>query len=122
MAVMIEDAMRPLAPQLPVGDARDQGGVLARHGGLVAVAVERPRLHLPLVELTAMQQRVERVQIVIAHRADGANLGFQLSWGQQAGHRLSSMPSKATSQPWRFTSARSGERSRSTGLELLIWI
>ena len=54
-AVVLEHAVDPVAPQLAVEDARDERGILARHGGLVAVAVERPRLHLPLVELAAVQ-------------------------------------------------------------------
>ena len=53
--VMIVDAADPFAAQFAVVGARHQRGVLARHGVLIAIAVERPGLHLALVHLAAMQ-------------------------------------------------------------------
>ena len=67
-AVVIENAMRPFAAQLAIVDAADEGGVLARHRRLVAVAVERPGLHLRLVELAAVQHVMKGMQVVIALR------------------------------------------------------
>ena len=44
---------------------------------LIAIAVERPGLHLSLVELAAMQQLMERVLVVIALGADRADRGLE---------------------------------------------
>ena len=83
LAVVIEHAVHPFAPQLAVERAAHQGGVLARHARLVAVAVERPGLHLALVELAAVQEAMEGVLVVVALGADRADGRFQLggaSW------------------------------------------
>ena len=66
-----------IAAQLAVVRPAHQGRILARHAGLVAVAVERPGLHLALVELAAVQQLMERMQIVIARRPDVAQRRLQ---------------------------------------------
>lgn len=58
--------------------ARRHQRVLYRDRALVIVAIKRPGLHLPLVELAAVQQLMEGVQIVIACRADVAQLGLKL--------------------------------------------
>ncbi len=72
MAVVIFDPVAPFQPRGAVAEARDHHRVLDRDGALVIVAVERPGLHLPLVELAAVQQPMERMQVVIARRADVA--------------------------------------------------
>ena len=121
VAVVVEHAVHPFAPQLAVVHAAHQGGVLARHAGLVAVAVERPGLHLALVELAAVQQAMERVLVVVALGADLADGRLQLGRVViRRAHRRISMPSKATSQPARSTARRSGPPSRSAGLELFM--
>ena len=78
IAVVVEHAVHPLAAQLAVVHAAHQRGVLARHGRLVAVAVERPGLHLALVELAAVQQAMERMLVVVALGADRADGGLEL--------------------------------------------
>ena len=50
--------------------ARDQARVLHRDHRLIIVAVERPGLHLAFGALAAVQERVERMQTMIAPRAD----------------------------------------------------
>jgi len=115
-----EQAMHPFAAQVAVVHTAHQGRVLTRHARLIAVAVERPGLHLALVELAAVQQAVEGVLVVVALGADRADGGLELGRGHEAGHRPISMPSKAISQPARSTWARSGLSSRRTGLELFM--
>src|SRR5262249_31648962 len=100
---------------------RQDGGVLHRDDRLVEIAVQRPGLDLAAVQLAAMQQGMERVQIVVTLRADGAQSGFQLFRAHQLGHSEILMPSSATSQPCAAASACSGEPSSSTGLVVLMW-
>ena len=77
-AVVIVDAMDPFAAQLAVVRAAHEGGVLARHGFLIAIAVERPGRDLALVELAAVQHLMERMEVVIAHGADSADLALRI--------------------------------------------
>ena len=75
--VVVVDAVDPFAPQLAIMRAAHEGGVLARHRFLIAIAVERPGLHLPLVQLAAVQQLMERMLVVIALGADRADRGLE---------------------------------------------
>ena len=84
-AVVLEHAMDPVAAQLAVVDAADEGGVLARDGGLIAVAVERPGRDLALVQLAAVQELMERVLVVIALGADGLDRGLELLGAPKCG-------------------------------------
>ena len=93
VTVVIEYSVQPLAPQLGVLEPGDQAGVLARDRRLIAVSVERPRLHLAPAQLAAMEHPVKRVLVVVALRPDGAQLVFQLRRGQHCGHNVISMPS-----------------------------
>ena len=77
-AIVVENAMHPFAAQLAVVHPADEGGVLARHAGLVAVAVESPGLHLALVELAAVQKAMEGMLVVVALGADRADGRLQL--------------------------------------------
>src|SRR5258708_3651657 len=77
IAVMVFDAVPPFQPRGAVAEARDHHRVLDRDGALVIIAVQRPGLHLALVQLAAVQEPVKRMQIVVAHRADVAEGGFQ---------------------------------------------
>src|SRR5690606_24778696 len=105
--------------------------VLEGDGRLVEIAVERPGLHLALVELAAMQEAVEGVQAVIAGFPDMAELGFELVGGFQfriggvravahGVHRLISGPWAGMVQPAASRSRRSSDSGRSAGLELLM--
>ena len=78
IAVMVLDAVAPFQPRGAVAEARDHHRVLDRDRALVIVAVQRPGLHLALVELAAVQQLMERMQAVIARRADMAQRRLQL--------------------------------------------
>ena len=98
LAVMIVQARAPLAAHVRVLAARDQARVLQRDHRLVIVAVERPGLHLSLGALAAVQQAVERMQAMIALRADVAQLGLEFVRRHQLHRRISS-PSAATSHP-----------------------
>ena len=84
VAVVIEHAMHPFAAQLAVVEAADEGGVLARHRRLVAVAVERPGLHLRLLELAAVQHVMERMLVVVALGADRADRRLEVGDGSSA--------------------------------------
>ena len=74
---MVGYAVDPLPPKFAILAARDQRRILSRNCRLIDEAVERPGLHLALAELAVVQQVVERVQIVIALRTDGAQRAFQ---------------------------------------------
>ncbi len=91
-----------------------------RDHGLVIVAVERPGLDLALGAFAAVQQLVERMQAVIAPRADVAQRGFQFVARVRQIHSTISMPSSATSKPAASTLRRSGEPSIRIGLVLLM--
>src|SRR5580698_901198 len=124
---MIGDPMHPLAAQVAIFAARNEGRVLARDGGLIDEAVQRPGLHLPLVELAVMQKAVERMQVVVAHGTDRSKrrlerIGSHRFGGSMDVHEAISIPSNAISQPAAFTFASSGDPSMSIGFELLMWM
>src|SRR6185503_12702942 len=98
-AIVIQQAMHPFAPKIAIVYAAHQRGILARHRRLVAEAVERPGLHLALIELAAVQEAMERVLVVVALRADSADGRFQLGRAHGGAHRRISMPSQPISQP-----------------------
>src|SRR5262249_26632449 len=119
LAIVIDETSPPLAAQRRIIAARDQACVLPGVHRLVVVTMECPGLHLALRALTAVQQHMERIQAMIASRADVAQL--RLEFGRR--HRLHSaisIPSSATSQPLRSTCTRSGEPSTRIGLVLLM--
>ena len=98
VAVVVGDAVEPFAAELPVVAAAHEGSVLARDRRLIDVAVQRPRLHLPLVQLAAVQEVVERVQVVVALGPDRAQRGFEPFGAQRLGqdrlvHGRTSIPS-----------------------------
>src|SRR6185437_8724195 len=122
VAGVIDEALAPDAAQLAVAGPRDERGILAWDGALIAIAVERPGLHLPLVQPAAMQQPVKRVQVVVALGADATQRGIEPVGSENLGHRVNSSPSCATVQPAANAAACSGESSSSAGLVLLIWM
>jgi hypothetical protein len=98
IAVMVDDAPAPFPAQLRRRQLRQGMGVLDRDHRLVIVAVQRPRLDLRLRQLAAVQQLVERMQMMIALGADGAQRRFEFVGPKQAIalfrlHGLTSMPS-----------------------------
>ncbi len=119
---MIDEAPAPFAAQRRIVAARDQARVLDRDHRLVVVAIERPGLHLALGALAAVQQAVERMQAVIAPRADVAQRALRARPASEQVHSTISMPSSATSQPAASTLRRSGEPSIRIGLVLLMWM
>ena len=84
-AVVIVDAVNPFAAQFAIVHAAHEGGVLARHRLLIAVAVERPGGDLSLLQLAAVQQLMELVLVVIALGADGADRGFEFGARKRRG-------------------------------------
>src|ERR1700688_1347683 len=120
---MIVDPMHPLAAQFAILAARNERRVLAGDRRLIDEAVERPGLHLALVELAVMQKAMERMQIVVPHRADGAQRLLErigthgFCWRVNV-HEEISIPSNAISQPAAFTFASSGDPSMRIGFEL----
>ena len=91
--VVIEHAVHPFAPQVAIVRPAHQGGVLARHGRLVAVAVERPGLHLAFVELAAVEEAMEGMLVVVALGANLTDGRFQRGRAHGAAHSRISMPS-----------------------------
>src|SRR5690606_10527708 len=131
VAVMIGDAVPPFDARGAVAEARDDHGVLYGDGALVVIAVERPGLHLPLVELAAMKQAVEGVQAVIARGADVAELGFEFvcrikrgvggnGEGRHGVHRVISIPSAGMVHPAASSARLSSESGLRAGFELLM--
>ena len=127
VAVMVLDALAPGRAKGRVLGSGEDHGVLARNDRLVAVAVQRPCLHLGLRQRAAGHPVMEGVAVVVALGADLPQHGFQLRRGQAAfgrvmevAHNSISMPSRATSQPAARTAACSAEFSSSTGLVLLM--
>src|SRR6185503_2943686 len=134
------DAVPPFDPCGGVAETGAHHRVLARDRAPVEIAVQRPGLHLPLVELAAMQQPVERMQIVIARCTDVAQHRFEVIGvverdalaDRQGGHLRShiplghdihsviSVPSAGICQPACSTAFRSSEPASRAGLELLI--
>src|SRR3954467_15103816 len=86
-AVVVDDALDPLAPDLDLGAVRQDRGVLQRDALLVVEAVRDPALQLLAPELAGVHAPVERVQIVVA-RALRAQAGDEL-----VGHSSTSSPS-----------------------------
>src|SRR5262245_23202824 len=133
---MVLDAMPPFHADGAIAEARDHDRVLQRDRALIVVAVQRPGLHLALVELAAVQQPVEWMQAVIARRADLAQRRFQILWrveldalaDGEGGHSSCgrhvhseiSVPSAGICQPARSRVLRSSEPFSHAGLELLI--
>src|ERR1700733_4936595 len=138
IAVMVFDPVPPFHADVAVAKARDHHRILDRDRALVIVAVERPGLHLSLVELAAVQQPVKGMQAVIARLSDGTERGFQLSGAVQRGfaaerkrghpcefRRLGtqsviSVPSAGICHPARSAALRSSESCSKAGFELLI--
>src|ERR1700735_4723292 len=141
IAVVILDSVPPFESDAAVAKARDHDGILDRNGALVIIAVQRPGLHLPLVEFAAVQQPVKRMQTVIARRADLAQCGFKVFGACQRGTRTQregchgvqsigfrstgvqstiSIPSVGICQPACSAVLRSAESRSHAGLELLI--
>src|SRR5262249_23051286 len=96
----------------------DQARILDWDHGLIVVTVERPRLHLTLGTFAAVQQRMKRVQAMIAPFANLAQRGLKLVWRLQP-HSTISIPSSATCQPALSTLRRSAEPSTRIGFVLL---
>ena len=116
---MVDEASPPLPAQRRILTARDQARVFQRDHRLVIVTIERPGLHLALRAFAAVQQHMERVQPMIAPRADVAQLRFEFGRRHRL-HSVISIPSSAISQPLPSTCRRSGEPAIRIGLVLLM--
>src|SRR5882672_4206186 len=136
VAVMVLDPVPPFHPYGAVAEARDHDRVLERDRALIIIAVQRPGLHLALVQLAAMQQPMERMQAVITRRPDLAQGCFQFAGAVQryaladrqgchsvGGHHVHStisVPSEGICQPAASAILRSADPRNKAGLELLI--
>src|SRR5260221_4347885 len=132
--------MPPLDAGGAVAEPGDHHRVLERDRALVIITVQRPGLHLALIELAAVQQPMERMQVVVARRADLAEHRFQFLGAverdaladRQRGHSrcsysgcrdvhsVISVPSAGICQPALSAALRSSEPCSKAGLELLI--
>ncbi len=72
IAVVIDDARHPLPPIFGRRQIREDRGVLYRDLFLVVIAILDPGLHLGAVERSGDEPLVERVLVVIALSAYGA--------------------------------------------------
>ena len=105
---MVDQARTPFAADVGILATRDQARILHRDHGLVVVAIERPGLDLTLAALAAVQQMMERMQAMIATRADVAQAGLELV-GREQFHSTILSPSSAISQPAASTLRRGPE-------------
>jgi len=58
-SVVIDDALYPVAPDLPVWAVGHDGGVFHRDGGLIIEAIRHPALDRRFFQLAAVHQQVE---------------------------------------------------------------
>ena len=86
VAVVVHDAVQPLAPQFAIVATAHERGVLPWHGRLVAVAIQRPGLHLALIQLAAMKKLMKGVFVVVLRGADCAQLRLEFVGAQNLGH------------------------------------
>src|SRR5580700_8913521 len=121
LTIMVDEPMAPFAPHRWIVTARDQARILDRDHRLIIEAVERPGLDLALRASTAVQEAVERMQVMVARRADLAQPGLEVRRREQR-HSTISRPSAATSKPAASTRRRSGDPSIRIGLVLLMWV
>ena len=119
---MVDDPLAPFAPELARLQPRQDVRVLYRDLRLVVIAVERPGLHLRPGEMPRLEALLERVQVVVARRADLADGGDEVVRSHHRRHGTISIPSSATRHPAASTACRSGEPETRIGLVLLIWI
>src|SRR6185369_10531625 len=122
VAVMIDDALAPDAPQLRIVHPGHERGILHRDTALVIEAVQRPGLDLGALELAAVEKAMEGMAVVISRRTHRAQPRLQLLRRQQLAHSSISMPSWATSQPALSSAWRSGESASSAVLLLFTWM
>jgi hypothetical protein len=75
---VVDDALAPDPAEGRIVHPGEDRRVLHRDGRLVVVAVQRPGPDLVPRQLAVVQEAVERVEVVVAARADAAQLRFQL--------------------------------------------
>src|SRR5439155_1045145 len=122
VAVVIENALYPVAPHATVVAIGEDGGVLDGNADLVIEAVRHPAANLRRRGLAGIQHHVEwMVDVVGAAALTQLLLEFRGIPGRGR-HSSISSPSHATSIPRRVSSACSGELSSSIGLLLFTWI
>src|SRR5215475_15802571 len=116
---MVDKTRAPFAAHGGILAARNKACVLDGDHRLIIVTIECPGLHLAFAALAAVQQRVKRMQAMVALCTDIAQRGFRFVRRKQL-HSTVSIPSSATCQPASSTFRRSTEPSIRTGLVLLI--
>ena len=121
LAVMINQTAAPLATDFRIRAVGNQARIFDRNHRLIVIPVQRPGLNLPFGALSGVKEFVERVQAMIARRANLAQPGFELIRRQKLQMTIS-IPSAAISNPAASTSRRSGEPSIRIGLVLLMWV
>ena len=132
---MVEQALDPAPPRRAIGAVGQDRCVLDRDADLVVEAVGDPAAHLERLQLAAVQAAVERVVDVVARLLARAAWPRTPPRSTAAAtsvlgrrpcsyviHSSISMPSCATSMPWRCSSRRCTLSSSRIGLLLLMWI
>ena len=121
LAVVIDQAAAPFAARCGIFATRDQARILDRDHGLIIVAIERPGLHLAFAAGAAVQELVERMQPVVAPRADVAQACFKFVAAQQRSQRdLHAVFRDLEARG--FDPSALGEPSIRIGLVLLMWV
>src|SRR3974377_1727241 len=95
---MIDQTAAPLAADFWIRAAGNQARIFHRDHRLIVIPVQRPGLNLALGALSGVKEFGERVQAMIARRADLAQPGFELIRRQKLQMTIS-IPSAAISNP-----------------------
>src|ERR1039457_2307384 len=82
VAIMIDDALAPREAKRRIVGAREDRCVLDGNAALIGIAVQRPGLQLAAREFSFVHQQVERMLMVVALLANGAELRDEVGFGK----------------------------------------
>ena len=99
LAVMVLDALAPCGAEGRILGAGEDHGILARNDRLIAVAVERPGLHLALRQGAAGHPVMEGMAVVVALGADLPQHRFQFAGRQAVPGRVMEIAHSSISMP-----------------------
>src|SRR3989442_1610901 len=114
-AVVVDDPLNPLLPDLVLGAVGEDQRILDRNVDLVVEPVRHPKLERLARQLAAVHPLVEGMEVVIAALEHGPQPG-----GEVVAHSSNSIASSPTTIPAASTCARSDELRHSRGFVLLM--
>ena len=98
VAIMVDDALAPSEAERRIVGAREDRCILDGNAALIGIAVQRPGLQLATREFSFVHQQVERMLMVVALLANGAELRDEVGFGKHrvgvgVAHSSNSIPS-----------------------------